>query len=298
MPDTLDIACGIWTARIAPGLGGAILSLRRDGTDVLRPTPDAPTDVLATACFPLVPYSNRIALGRFRFAEREIALPRNFGDHPHSLHGVGWRSAWVVAERHESHVRLEHAPDAGSAWPWRYRASQDLQLDAHGLSLRLSLENCDEQPMPGGLGLHPYFPADDATRLRFDADATWQSDAAQIPTHAEPGGLLDAWRQGAPAKQAHLVDHCHAQWTGVAVVTSAGQITRLTAKGADFVHIHSPPGLPFVGVEPVTHMPDAVNRPEAPARTGLRILQPGESMTLTMRIESAPSSTSLDAQPA
>jgi hypothetical protein len=31
-------------------------------------------------------------------------------------------------------------------------------------------------------------------------------------------------------------------------------------------------------------MPNAVNRPEPPERTGLRILASGETMTITMRI--------------
>jgi len=283
---SLDIACGRWTARIAPWLGGAILSLRRDGEDVLRPTPDAPSDVLATACFPLVPYANRIAFGRFRFMDREIVLPPNFGDHPHSLHGVGWQSAWDVQAHDHSSARLIHDHAAGPRWPWRYRASQDIALDAEGLSLTLQLENLDDAPMPAGLGFHPYFPAAEGTHLRFDAGATWQSDATQLPTHVDTGGLLDAWRIGAPAKQPVLIDHCHVGWRGEAIVATAGRTTRLTADDAPFRHVHSPPGLAFVGVEPVTQMPDAVNRPEMPSFTGLRVLAPGDGMKLATRIES------------
>jgi aldose 1-epimerase len=215
-------------------------------------------------------------------------LPRNFGHHPHSLHGVGWQTAWTVAARDAGSATLVHRHPGGAAWPWRYQATQHVALDPRGLTATLTLRNEDEETMPASLGFHPYFPADAAARLRFDAAETWTSDATQLPTHAAPGGLLDAWRHGAPAKRAELVDHCHAGWSGSASLLAGGRETRIAAAGAGFLHVHSPPGKDFVGIEPVSAMPDAVNRPEPLERTGLRLLAPGEMMTLTMRVESAP----------
>ena len=57
-----------------------------DGVDLLRRAPDGADDPLAMASFPLVPYANRIAQGRFAFDGADHQLPRNFGDHPHSIH--------------------------------------------------------------------------------------------------------------------------------------------------------------------------------------------------------------------
>ncbi len=255
---------------------------------MLRPTAPGAADVLQTACWPLLPYANRIALGRFRFEARDVALPRNFGDHPHSLHGVGWKTAWEVAACTASSATLAHRHPGGAAWPWRYAATQAIDLDGDGLTILLQLVNEDDAAMPASLGLHPYFPVDETSRLRFDAAETWHTDDGQLPTHAERGGGLDRWRAGAPATGPVLVDHCHAGWTGEATVTHHGQATRMTARGATFLHVHAPPGRDFVGIEPVTAMPDAVNRQEPRDRTGLRILAPGESMALSMRIERKP----------
>ncbi|CAN5706558.1 hypothetical protein BH11PSE6_BH11PSE6_00450 [soil metagenome] len=108
-----------WELDLLPALGGAIGALRFQGTDILRPTADSTTDPLQSACFPLVPYANRIAGGRFSFGGRDIRLPLNFGDHPNTLHGFGWQRPWDVVEVAPDRARLTQVHDGGDGWPWR-----------------------------------------------------------------------------------------------------------------------------------------------------------------------------------
>jgi aldose 1-epimerase len=49
--------------------------------------------------------------------------------------------------------------------------------------------------------------------------------------------------------------------------------------------IYTPQAHDFFCVEPVSHMPNAVNRPEPADITGLRSLAPGEAMALECRFE-------------
>jgi aldose 1-epimerase len=86
----IRLAAGGWSATIRPELGGAVLGLDWRGHPVLRPTPDGSNDILETACFPLVPYANRIAGGRFAFGGHRVALPVPERFAPHALHGDGW----------------------------------------------------------------------------------------------------------------------------------------------------------------------------------------------------------------
>jgi aldose 1-epimerase len=44
-----------------------------------------------------------------------------------------------------------------------------------------------------------------------------------------------------------------------------------------------PPGRDFFAVEPVTHLNDAINRPDI-VRHGLHVLQPREALTGTVKI--------------
>src|SRR5580658_813781 len=79
--------------------GGAIREFSWRELPVLRPAASATdTDPFSMACFPLVPYANRIAQGRFRFDDCEVRLRRNWDQDPHPLHGQGWRAAWSIEQ--------------------------------------------------------------------------------------------------------------------------------------------------------------------------------------------------------
>ncbi|WP_281409103.1 hypothetical protein [Mesorhizobium sp. B2-4-14] len=131
--ELVSISDGLATAEIAPATGGALASYRwwRNGAavDWLRPADPAAIDrrdAGAMACFPLVPYSNRIRGGRFEFAGRIVELP-TAPDDPHHEHGHGWRRPWTVA-RHETGavvLRYRHTADS---WPWSYEAEQEISL--------------------------------------------------------------------------------------------------------------------------------------------------------------------------
>ena len=193
----IRLRSGEAVVEIAPSVGGAIASFTLAGVDVLRPTPAAALaegNVRAFACYPLVPYSNRIAGARLAFDGREHALARNFGDSPHAIHGIGWQRAWAVAGSAETHAQivLEHAArgDDAAAWPWPFRATQTFALSAsaHGaaLHLRLAIENTGERAFPFGLGWHPFFPKTPDTTLAFEAAHVWENDTTQVPVRRVP----------------------------------------------------------------------------------------------------------------
>jgi aldose 1-epimerase len=267
-----------WSLELLPALGGAIGRLRHAGHDILRPTAPGAKDPLEAACFPLVPYANRIAGGRFAFEGRQYQLPLNFGDHPHSLHGIGWQSAWQVASCGDDGVVLghEHAGDAG--WPWAYRAEQRLTLAPGALRARLSLTNLAQCPAPAGLGFHPYFPAGASTRLTFTAARLWEVDATILPTIAAAADHLGDWSIGDAVSGDRLIDNSYEGWDGIAVVEQVYSRCRMTATGATALHLYRPPGLPFFCIEPVDHLPDAINR------VGMPVLSPGATRTLEMTL--------------
>ena len=96
----LTLRSGESSLVLAPEIGGAIVGWTFGTVPLLRrPSPDAIVsgNVRGLACFPLVPFSNRIAYGRFHWDGTDHLLDRNFGDHPHTIHGVGWQRAWEVA---------------------------------------------------------------------------------------------------------------------------------------------------------------------------------------------------------
>ena len=164
---------------LAPEQGGGILGWTRGRVALLRHASSravVPGDTREMAAFPLAPYSNRIAGGRFHFAETDYRLALNFGDHPNSIHGIGWQRAWLTTAitRDAATLTLHHAPDRD--WPFAFSATQQFRLTPASLHVTLTITNLHTGLAPAGLGLHPYFPlarpiAPHApTTLRFRAD--------------------------------------------------------------------------------------------------------------------------------
>lgn len=285
----IALASGDWSARVEPALGGAILDLVWRDRAVFRPTPEGADDVLATACFPLVPYPNRIADGRFTFEGVDVILPVLPAFAPHALHGDAWRHPWTVESWDGDRVRMAldwPGTDAGSmeGWPWPWRALQTVSLNPGGLEVELSVTNTGDRAMPAGLGLHPYFRRTGDTRLRLEASGVWLTDVREIPDRlANPSTLID-WAEGVDVSQAPFVDHAYAGWTGKAVLEGEGRRVVLKADGAGWTQIYAPRGDDYLCVEPVTHRPDAAHAP-ADEKSGLVRLEPGQTLALAMKIE-------------
>ena len=285
---------------LCPDIGGSIAAFRSeiDGRlwDWLRPAGPAAlkhSDPLGTACFPLVPYSNRIRDGRFVFEGREIRLPRNFGGHPHSIHGHGWQAPWRVAEAAVDAAVMEYHHRA-DAWPFDYTARQDVRLDGDGLTVTLELVNRSEGAMPAGLGLHPYFPRTPETRVAARVSELWQVDAEVMPrARVRPEGASDPNR-GVLADRVAL-DNIYTGWDGRATIEWPERRARLDMTACEpasreplgFLVLFTPAGEDFLCVEPVSHCTDAFNLAAAGAAdTGIRVLAPGE--TLEARVTFTP----------
>ena len=299
MTDALVLAAESALVELAPTTGGAIARFTYRDIDVLRPVSDearAAGNVRGYACYPLVPYSNRIANAQFVFEGRIHALARNFGDHPHSIHGVGWQRPWrvVANDAVSALLAFDHTPEVEAdkhAWPWPFRATQQFALaaDRSGatLSARITIANTGATPFPFGLGFHPFFPRTASTELGFQADAVWETDATQLPTTRS--AIPDAWRFDPPrALDAVALDNVFTGWRGEATLADRirGVTTTIAADSAtSFLVVYVPPARDFLAVEPVTHMTDAFNRA---ARfedgTGSRTLGAGAAFSCTMRI--------------
>lgn len=277
----MDLRAGALRCEIEPRLGGCIAGLWLDGVPVLRSTP-APQ--LATArqsgCYPLVPFSNRIAQARLNWQGTQHPLVRNNGDEPHAIHGVGWQRAWSVLEADERFAMLayEHRPD--SAWPFAFDCSQTLRLQDGCLELTLAMTNQSQEAAPAGLGWHPYFVKRAGSRIAFEATGRWEMGPDKLPTTRAPSQGLDADCGSLD------VDHCYDGWNGVAHLRDELLHVRITSDLTRLV-VFTNGTRDFVAIEPVSHVNNAVNLHAAGGpveQLGLTILQPGESMLVQMAI--------------
>ena len=262
-----------------PDVGGSIARLVRKGEDILRPTPDGVTDALLTSGFPLVPFCNRIRDGKFVFEGHKVVLPPNLGNHPHALHGQGWRNAWQVVEASPTRAVLtyHHYPDA---WLWEYEAAIVYELRADGLRCFLSVKNLSHNTMPAGLGFHPYFNRTPNTRLKATVDGIWRSDDDCLPISWHAGDLRKHWGQGDVVAHDVTIDHCYTGFKGRAEIYDGDRLTHTLRSSPDchWLHIFVPLGESYFCIEPVNHMPDPFNQPNS----GLKCLKAGETSMVWM----------------
>ena len=274
---------------IATETGGAVARFDRIGdgarTPILRPCPGVPETILDAASFPLVPFVNRVRGGTFSFRGREIVLSPNMPGDRSPLHGQAWLAAWTVerAGEAEADLRYLHAP---GEWPWAYEARQAFGLDETGLALALICRNLSDQPMPCGLGQHPYFPCGPETRLDTQVDHVWTIDDHVLPVDKVPAAGRFALNQRKVCGQD--LDHGFGGWGGSARIWTDGEPFEIVMSSpqARFFQLYSPAAGGLFVAEPVTHANAAMNAPEAEWEgLGLRVLQPGEEMRLDMRID-------------
>jgi aldose 1-epimerase len=260
-------------ADIAPGIGGAIAAFRHDGRDMF-----VAADPRGVAEFPMGPYVNRIADGRFRWRNEAVTLPRNFGDHPHPLHGIGWQRAWSCDVLSASAAQLRLAHEADASWPWRVKMTRGIALMESGLEVVTSLTNDDARPMPASIGLHPFLPAAGAV-LKLNATAQVLTTEDGIPVRVERTPVVDALATGVNVEVLAL-DHCFSGWDGRAEIVWPTHTLRIETEPAQrYVQVFTPKGAGFFCVEPQSAAPDAVNR----AGYGAIELAPGETLAFTVR---------------
>ena len=175
---------------------------------------------------------------------------------------------------------------AAGEWPWDYEARQEFALDEDGLTATLSCRNASRDPMPCGLGFHPYFPCGPQTRLDTEVSIAWTIDKDVLPLAQVPAagryGLKDRLVCG------QGLDNGFGGWGGEARMSDPDWpcAIRMSSAEAHFFQLYSPPTGGIFVAEPVTHANAALNAPEEQwPELGMRVLDPGEEMSLTMRLE-------------
>jgi aldose 1-epimerase len=239
------------------------------------------TSARLAGSYPLVPFSNRLAQAKLVWAGTSHPLVQNNAAEPHAIHGVGWQRRWQVLDETDQFALLSYEHKADAAWPFAFDTSQAFRLSEGALELTLSMTNQSSTPAPAGLGWHPYFVKRANSHLQFAASGRWEMGADKLPTQRFAGTGLDA-----DCITLDL-DHCFDGWQGEALLTDKRLRVRIASSLKRLV-VHTNATRDFVAIEPVSHVNNAVNLVSTGAwsanELGLRVLQPGESMSAVMSI--------------
>src|SRR5207253_861053 len=104
------------------------------------------------ACYPLVPFSNRIANAVLHWNGMAYPLPRYMAEEPHAIHGNGWQRIWSLSECTPDRAVLELVHDAlderAQEWPFPYRARQIFELTSDQLAATMEITNTGSATFP------------------------------------------------------------------------------------------------------------------------------------------------------
>ena len=115
------------------------------------------------------------------------SIPPNLSDprFPLPIHGFGWQAEWDIERRSASEVALRYHA-LNPAWPAPFLARQVLTLTSDGYVHSISVTNTGDSAMPGGLGLHPYFPSANAISIEAGFSAHWHTGTDGLPVRRDP----------------------------------------------------------------------------------------------------------------
>jgi aldose 1-epimerase len=285
----LSLNAGASSIVVVPEFGAGLTGWIVGRTSMLRralPQATVGGDRHGLGCFPLLPYGNRIGHARFRWCGADYRLKRNFGDTPHTIHGLGWQRCWTVQATGPRSVslRLEHDPDP--VWPFAFSAEVVYSLSETALTVAIGLTSRHTAPAPAGIGVHPFFPKVQKASVRFDATGVWRNGADALPLHHGPPRPDWLHHEPRPVRESRL-DNCFTGWEGTADIQAGPASLRIEASAVfRQLQVFTPFWADFFCVEPISHIPDAMNRPDLPPDQAMHILQPNETLSGTVRLTS------------
>ena len=266
---------------IMPAVGARLHRLRVRGHDLLRTPPDLHRhldDPWFWGSYPMAPWCNRLPAGVTRgVAGRNLDLPSNFRDGT-AIHGQVAQAAWTRTDDRTFRIRA-----GGDGWPWPYEVEQVFAPSADALEITLRLTNLGDTPMPGGLGIHPWFRR--PVRLRIAAAKAWDANPSPAAEASPVAGALDR------RVLVDMPDGLDATWTAldeppVTLEWPEARIraTMSTTPSVPFIVAASPGEIDAVAVEPETHAPAGIRRLLEGEPGALDLLAPGSTMTLAIRL--------------
>jgi aldose 1-epimerase len=290
------------SAKIAPELGFNCFDFQARVGDETVPVIDASPQFAKGGDKPsghgipiLFPFPNRIRDGRFKWNGQDYAIPASNASYNagNAIHGFCLDRPWRVTSRGPDFAvgtfqLSRDAADRASYWPTDFRIEVRYSVRDGCLRSDFLIVNPSTEPLPWGLGTHPYFKLplsakSKAARCLISAPAAQEWELIDsLPT----GRVLAVseskdLREGAYFDTLKLDDVLTG--LGDSPVIECGimdeqaglQITQRFPKEFRELVVYTPHNRDAFCLEPYTCVTDAINLAPRGVETGWRVLDPG-----------------------
>lgn len=246
----------------------------------------------------LIPWPNRLEDGSYEFAGERHQLPLTEPSTGNAIHGLVRWVAWTVVERDDDRVALAHTLHPQPGYPFSLELEIEYALGEAGLRVTTTATNVGPSACPYGCGAHPYLtlgtPTVDSIVLRAPGRNVTHFDERGLPLDTGPVDGTDYDFREPRAIGTTKLDNAYTDLArdadGLARVElrrpdGAGSLSLWLDESYPYLQLFTGDPLPSVNrrsiaVEPMTCAPNAFRSGE-----GVRVLEPGSSMTSTWGIE-------------
>ena len=136
----------------------------------------------------LAPWPNRLADGRYEFNGVRAQAALDEPERRNAIHGLVRWMPWSLQTRHQNQLSLRLHLHPTPGYPFSLLLDVEYHLGRDGLTVTTTARSFEEEPIPFGLGFHPYLTAGpetvDGAILRVPAHHTLDVDDRGLPTGA------------------------------------------------------------------------------------------------------------------
>ena len=327
-------------AIVLPGRGMAVLQIKahlpgKGEIDLLNSPPlpqakqllDKDDDEFGNQVFKfggaiLLPFANRIR-GKVApdgktitatVAGKTVTLPANWsgknpGAEKHAIHGLMRRAKFENVTAHDGPDEsighgTWHAGNFDGHWLSQTDVRVDAKLTNNAFDLTVTAQNVGHEPLPMGIGWHPYFtiPGADRAQVRLHIPAERRAvmnnyddsftTGERVPVEGTPYDFIPDG--GRPLDNQYLDDNFSnlkrypgggADCAMIDPAAKYGLVLHLLSPDIKSIQVYAPPQKNFVAIEPQFNLPDPYNKDWGDMDTGMVLLQPGQSVSWRVRLE-------------
>ena len=238
----------------------------------------------------LAPFACRVKNSKYKFGENDYLLSK-FALHGNAIHGLIYNAVFEITghfdDDEKASVKLTYVYDhTMEGYPFKFKTDVEYVLtEGNALTVKTTITNVDQQPIPVVDGWHPYFTLGDTVneyQVEFQSKEMLEFDENLIPT-----GKLIPFKDYSSIKNfgTSELDNCFtlnfAECQPMCVIRHPQkkvQIEFHPERSYPYLQIYTPDHRKSIAIENLSAAPDAFNN-----GMGLKILQPGELATFTTK---------------
>ncbi|MEF3309132.1 aldose 1-epimerase [Paenibacillus sp. GYB004] len=242
---------------------------------------------------------SRVRNATFPFNGKTYELEKNTPD-GHHIHGMARHRPWRVVDTHAegdaasvtTEFRTSDFPELASQYPHDMTVNLRTEINGSTLTQTFSFRNDSTEPAPFGFGLHTWFLLDgqpEAWTLKMPVTDIWELNEKLLATgNRLPLGRYETLNDGMNL-QGQDMDMAFriGDKPSAAVLSKPGYTIRYSGNEpfTQWVVYTMGETKEIICLEPLTWTPDAPNLEAGPELTGMRAVEPGQTLELVVVLE-------------